>query len=347
MTIIEIAPPAPQPEPGAPAPVPGWRMPWVALVIAVVAFLGVGVLVYPAAASWFTQYQQSQEIVALSDGVRDLEPDARQQAIRAALDYNQSLTGGASVGANERKPRADDSVDAADDEYNELLKADVTGLIGRIKIPAIAADLPIYHGTDDDILNRGVGHLQGTALPVGGDSTQSVLTAHRGLASAELFTHLDRVAIGDTLTIEVFGEVLTYRVIETKVVQPSETETLHPQRGADLVTLVTCTPLGINSHRILVTAERILPTPIGELAVAGAAPQVPGFAWWAVLMFGAAMTLAGYVYVSGRQRPAGAVRSPEEPTPDPVLIQDGWALSLPGDPPVLVDRSPSGNHPKT
>ncbi|WP_459583204.1 class C sortase, partial [Aerococcus mictus] len=111
----------------------------------------------------------------------------------------------------------------------------------------IDVDLPVYHGTSDEVLNRAAGHLEGTSLPVGGPSTRAVITAHRGLANARMFTDLNKVNVGDTFTIEVFGDVLTYRVRDTKVVAPEDTDTLRVEEGKDLVTLVTCTPLGINS----------------------------------------------------------------------------------------------------
>ncbi|WP_372457104.1 class C sortase [Microbacterium allomyrinae] len=193
-----------------------------------------------------------------------------------------------------------------------MLRADETGLMARIKIPSIGVDLPISHGTSDATLAKGVGHLEGTALPVGGASTHSVLTGHRGLADAELFTNLDRVVVGDTFTIETFGEVLTYEVTETQVVSPDQTETLYPQRGVDLVTLVTCTPLGINTHRILVTGERILPTPVRDLDAAGQRPDIPGFPWWALGASGAVVVAGAYVWFSARRAPireaASAVR---------------------------------------
>jgi sortase A len=181
--------------------------------------------------------------------------------------------------------------------------------MARIKIPSINVDLPIYHGTGEAVLEHGVGHLEGTALPVGGASTHSVLTGHRGLATAELFTHLDQVKVDDTFTIEVFGEVLSYRVVTTLVVEPSETQSLLPQRDEDLVTLVTCTPLGVNSHRILVTGERIIPTPQADLDAAGESPDIPGFPWWMIVAGAVLATAALYVWLSGRQRPRRPVTS--------------------------------------
>lgn len=185
--------------------------------------------------------------------------------------------------------------------------------MARIRIPAIDVDLPIFHGTSDSVLEHGVGHLEGTALPVGGPSTHSVLTGHRGLASAELFTNLDRVDIGDTFTIEVFGEVLTYRVRETLVVEPEDTQSLLVQPGEDLLTLVTCTPLGINTHRILVMGERVIPTPQTDLDAAGDSPDIPGFPWWSIAAGGAILVAGSYVWLAGRPTRAG--RAPGETRP--------------------------------
>lgn len=137
--------------------------------------------------------------------------------------------------------------------YRGVLNASADGVMGRVRIESIGVDLPIYHGTDPATLERGAGHLEGSHLPVGGESTRAVITAHRGLATSTLFTHLDRVDIGDRFQIIVLGEVLTYEVIETKVIDPSDSDSLLAEPGRDLVTLVTCTPLGINSHRMLVT----------------------------------------------------------------------------------------------
>ena len=142
-----------------------------------------------------------------------------------------------------------------------------------------------------------MGHLEGTSLPVGGVGTRAVITGHRGLANATMFTNLDKVGEGDTFTIEVFGEVLTYRVAQTKVVEPEQTEELRADPDRDLVTLVTCTPLGINTHRILVTGERI-PTPDQDTAP-GERPDVPRFPWWAVALGIGVVLDAIYVWRAG------------------------------------------------
>ncbi|WP_285028606.1 class C sortase [Plantibacter sp. ME-Dv--P-122b] len=274
-------------------------MPRSSLAIALVAIIGAGILLFPMTVSWFSQYEQSQRIDGLTDEVADLGAATLQQRLDEARDYNAQITGGgANLLANERLPLAEQP--QQDGDYDQILRADGAGLMGRLRIPSIKVDLPISHGTSNEVLEHGVGHLQGTAVPVGGPSTHSVLTAHRGLATSELFTHLDRVRVDDTFTIEVFGEVLTYRVTDTRVVEPTDTQSLFPVDGEDLVTLVTCTPLGVNSHRILVTGERVIPTPQSDLDAAGEHPEGPSFPWWSLIAGGVFLTATAYVWLSGR-----------------------------------------------
>lgn len=275
-----------------------WRLRGLPLVIALICFAGVCVLTYPTAAAWTQQYFQSQNIRDLSEDVERVGAADLRAALEQARDYNAELTGGAELAPNQRKPLADGS-SATSARYEDLLNADGEGLMGRIQIPRIDADLAISHGTSDEVLEEGVGHLEGTALPVGGEGTHSVLTAHRGLATAELFTRLDEVVVGDIFTISVFGEVLTYRVRDTQVVAPEDTELLNSVPGEDLVTLVTCTPLGINSHRILVTGERIVPTPVDQAEAASRAPEVPRFPWWVLTLLGALVAVGIYVWWAG------------------------------------------------
>ncbi|MDT3316450.1 class C sortase [Microbacterium sp. KSW4-11] len=288
-----------------------WRLSAVSLLIGIGALIAVGLLLYPSAAAWFSQYEQSQRIDGYGDQVQDLGAGTIEQKLQDAREYNAGLAqSGAQIGANERLPIADDP-DQGDAYASQLRGAD-GGLMARLRIPVIDLDLPIYHGTSEAVLHAGVGHLEGTALPVGGPSTHSVLTAHRGLASAELFTHLDQVSVDDTFTVEVFGDVLSYRVIETRVVEPEDTRSLFPRVGEDLMTLVTCTPLGVNSHRILVTAERIIPTPQKDLDAAGERPEIPRFAWWAVGAGGAVLIVGLYIWWSGR---------PVRPVPGPAPVE--------------------------
>ncbi|WP_084516029.1 class C sortase [Microbacterium luticocti] len=294
---------------------PRWRLSGLSVVIAAIALVGVLVMLYPAAASWFSDLLQSRQVSSYTSEVTSIGPDVRDAAIDEAVAYNASLTGGALVAANERIPQASTAHKPGDFDYAKLLHADDYGLMARIQIPSIGVDLPVYHGTSDETLAKGVGHLEGTALPVGGIGTHAVLTGHRGLASATLFTDLDKVKIGDTFTIAVFGEVLTYRVANTQVVDPDQTQSLNPVPGKDLVTLVTCTPLGINSQRILVTGERVTPTPVHDVEAAQAPPAGPGFPWWALVLAAVLVALGLYIWLSGRPSRAQRRQGPDAPAP--------------------------------
>lgn len=260
-----------------------WRMPWGVLAVCLVMLTGVGLLQYPHVAAWFSQYYQSQLIADVSSEVAHEAEPSRDEALRRAHAYNELLESGALLEAEANKPTST-AEPVGDYDYASMLRATPAGVMGRLRISVIDVDLPIYHGTSDEVLAKGVGHLEGTSLPVGGSSQHAVLTAHRGLPEATLFNDLDKLKIGDRFVVEVFGEVLTYEVITTKVVEPADTDTLRAVAGEDLMTLVTCTPLGINSHRYLVTGTRVTPTPIRDLEDAGQSPTIPGFPWWAVVL---------------------------------------------------------------
>ncbi|WP_336659017.1 class C sortase [Leucobacter sp. USHLN153] len=281
-----------------------WRIPKFALTAALLALTGVGVALYPGVAAWFSQAAQSQVVRSVEGEVAAEPSSSLSSELDRARAYNEALSSGALLPEQGRLPEST-GVASGVDVYEDLLNASSDGAMGRLRLPAIDLDLPIYHGTDDATLEHGVGHLEGTSLPVGGASQHSVLTAHRGLATAELFTRLDEVRPGDLFSIEVFGEVLAYRVSGTQVVRPDEGEALYPTFGKDLVTLVTCTPLGINSHRILVTGERVTPTPEAVLDDAGTPPEIPGFPWWAVGLGAAVVLLTAYVGWAGRPRRDG------------------------------------------
>ncbi|WP_433676527.1 class C sortase [Microbacterium gorillae] len=262
------------------------------IVASVLAWLGMTLVMYPTAAAWVSAYNQSLALESYEQQVVEASPPPEDQ-ITNAEEYNSKLSSGAILAANTNVPTGSGSL--ADDELNywKLLDAG-HGLMGRIQIPSINVDLPIYHGTSDEALLEGAGHLQGTSLPVGGVDTHSVITAHRGLANARMFTDLDRVQKGDTFSITTFGHTVSYQVIDTKVVEPEDNASLRQEAGKDLVTLVTCTPLGINTHRILVTGARITPTPSEDLARAEA-PAAVAFPWWFVIYAGT--TLAGVIVV--------------------------------------------------
>ncbi|WP_366181153.1 class C sortase [Actinomyces timonensis] len=295
-----------------------WRLRVINLIPAVLALAGLALLSYPGVASWISQYNQSKVVASYEEQVDNARPAAEEQLAQAHA-YNDALSSGAVLEANTNIPTGAGEHPDETLDYNKILSANAVGLMGRLRIPAIDLDLPIYHGTSDEVLLAGLGHLQGTSLPVGGKGTRSVITGHRGLANATMFTNLNHVGVGDTFTLEVFGEVLSYQVIETKVVAPEETESLRADPDRDLVTLVTCTPLGINTHRILVTAERITPTPAHDIAAAGAKPEVPGFPWWTVWITAGVIAVGLYLWRTGYPPKAAAPKGDGDdngPRPD-------------------------------
>lgn len=269
-----------------------WRPGLLSIAICVIALVGSGVGLYPSTAAWLSSYQQSLIIKGINANLDDVSPSVDEQ-LQMAHAYNEALVAGVALESGASVPTGYGE-GVGEFTYRDVLNANQSGVMGRVTIDAIDVDLPIYHGTDHETLLKGAGHLEGSHLPVGGEGTRTVITAHRGLASSTLFTDLDRIDVGDRFTVTVLGEVLTYEVRETRVVEPDDTDTLRSEPGRDLTTLITCTPLGINSHRILVTGERVLPTPVGDLAAANADPSIPGFPWWALI--GAALLIAITTY---------------------------------------------------
>ena len=218
------------------------------VILLMLGFLiGISVLLYPAFSNYWNSKTQSRAIVDYESVLKHLEPEDYSAIFQAAYDYNDAL----------RKvdfPLRDfEQVPG----YYETLKIEGTSIIGYVKIDKIGVELPVYHGTSGEVLNRGVGHLEGSSLPVGGESTHSVMSAHRGLPSAKLFTDLDRLEMGDTFQIAVLDQVLTYQVDQVKVITPREIDDLQIVEGKDYCTLFTCTPYGVNTHRLLVRGIRI------------------------------------------------------------------------------------------
>lgn len=302
-----------------------WRFSWIRFISAMLIWGGLLLFLYPSISAWFSQYNQSLIVSTYADAIDNAEPERTVQLANAEL-YNNALRAGAVIEAGSNIATSTGSVTDGVLPYWQQLRATEDGLMGRLKIKSIDLDLPFYHGTSDATLLRGLGHLEGTHLPVGGVGTRSVITGHRGLSSATMFTNLDKVSVGDDLIMEVFGEVFTYRVIHTQVVEPHETEAILADPSRDLLTLITCTPLGINSHRILVTGERILPTPLADLQAAGSDPTIPHFPWWALIMTVATALLVVYMWRSGRTRPVRA-GSPDVDnlTPGPQLRSERTA----------------------
>lgn len=273
-------------------------------------------VLYPQTSAWFSQREQAR-VIAMGIEALATEPNNdqlfRDEQLARAHAYNDSLASGVLVesGANVPTGKGEST---GEWDYYTLLSLGNEGVMARLIYPDVGVDLPVYHGTSDKTLGMGVGHLQGSSLPVGGVGTRSVLTAHRGLADATMFTYLVDAEIGDTFTIETMGEVLAYQVVEYQVIAPDQTEALVADPTKDLVTLITCTPLGINTHRILVTGERIYPTPQALVDEAMAPSHLPAFPWWAVIFTTAVVLSGSYVWWAGYPpKPKKKNRKPANP----------------------------------
>ena len=216
-----------------------------------IVLAGIAVLLYPTVSNWLAERDHLEAIAQYDEAASASSAAERAGLIEAARRYNESL-----AGDPVRDPFVPGSGYAIPTNYDDVLNVDGSGVMGTVKIPKIGVDLPIYHGTDDEALAKGVGHISNTPLPIGGEGRHSVLTGHRGLPSAELFTRLDELGPGDLVLVTILGEVEAYRVYGTEVVLPTELDSLAAQPGRDLLTLVTCTPYGVNTHRLLVHCER-------------------------------------------------------------------------------------------
>ena len=218
------------------------------MILILILVVGLSLMLYPSFSNWWNDAHQSRAIAAYSQEVSKLDENRYDELWQQAREYNRSLVG------RENAYLLDDSQKA---EYERLLDVSGMGIMGYIEIPSLKVSLPIYHGTEESVLQVAVGHLEWTSLPVGGESTHCVLSGHRGLPSAKLFTDLDRLVVGDRFRLGVLDQVLTYEVDQILIVEPQDTEALLIEEGKDLCTLVTCTPYGINTHRLLVRGHRV------------------------------------------------------------------------------------------
>lgn len=218
------------------------------MILILILVVGLSLMLYPSFSNWWNEAHQSRAIAAYSQEVSKLDENRYDELWQQAWEYNRSLVG------RENVYLLDDSQKA---EYERLLDVSGMGIMGYIEIPSINVSLPIYHGTEESVLQVAVGHLEWTSLPVGGESTHCVLSGHRGLPSAKLFTDLDRLVVGDRFRLGALDQVLTYEVDQILIVEPQDTEALLIEEGKDLCTLVTCTPYSINTHRLLVRGHRV------------------------------------------------------------------------------------------
>lgn len=218
------------------------------ILLILIFMLGLGLLLYPTVSDWWNSRHQSKAIATYSENVENLNDDEKNDFFLRANHFNELIK---KRGGNQFLSETETA------EYEKTLDVTGTGIMAYIEIPSINVSLPVYHGVSESILQVAVGHLEWTSLPVGGESTHCVLSGHRGLPSAKLFTNLDKLAVGDVFMLNTLGETFTYQVSQIHIVEPEDTSTLNIVAGEDLCTLVTCTPYGVNSHRLLVTGKRI------------------------------------------------------------------------------------------
>ena len=218
------------------------------IVLVFLLLIGLSLLLYPTVSDYWNSFHQTRAITTYAENVAALDSASYDAIWEAARQYNRNLCSRSNGLLLSEEQKA---------EYERLLDVSGVGVMGYIEIPEIDVSLPIYHGTEDSVLQVAVGHLDWTSLPVGGESTHCVLSGHRGLPSAKLFTNLDKLREGDTFLLRVLDEILTYEVDQILIVEPQDTAALEIVEGQDYCTLVTCTPYGINTHRLLVRGHRI------------------------------------------------------------------------------------------
>ena len=218
------------------------------IFIALILFSGISLLLYPSVSDYINKINRGKEITDYAESVSKTDKATYERMWNEAVKYNEELT---------KKPAHWRLSEEESQEYERILDVSGTGIMSYVEIPKLNSSLPIYHGTDVDVLQIAVGHLAGSSLPVGGKSTHTVLSAHRGLPSAKLFTNLDKLTEGDVFYIRTLNETLCYEVDQISIVLPKETENLHIESGEDYCTLITCTPYGVNTHRLLVRGKRV------------------------------------------------------------------------------------------
>lgn len=216
-------------------------------ILILIFVVGLSVILYPTISDYINYKHQSEAVAAYDEKVSQMSEQDYSEIFQEAENYNKELA---------KDPEAIYSPDEVEG-YDDILDISGTGIMGYVTIEKLDIKLPVYHGTSAEVMERACGHLKGTSFPIGGESTHSVLSAHRGVPSAKLFTDLDKMEVGDTFTVTVLNKVLTYQVDRISIVKPAEVEGLQIEEGKDYCTLMTCTPYGINSERLLVRGHRI------------------------------------------------------------------------------------------
>ena len=265
------------------------------IATAIITFLlALGITLYPIISTRYNEEHQSEIHTAYQEQVEQADTSALDEARASAAAYNESIHPGVQL----LDAFSQEAILSASEDYASQLNITGSGIMGYIQIPAIGVDLPIYHGTDNATLEKGVGHLLGSSLPVGGESTHAVLTAHSGMASQKMFSDLDLLKHGDVFYLDVLGETMAYQVDQIKTVLPYDTTYLGITEGGDHCTLVTCTPFGVNTHRLLVRGIRI-PYEEAELIVEETAPEeLPESTWEQEYIKGICIAI-GFVVAAG------------------------------------------------
>lgn len=262
------------------------------VVFALIFLVGLSVMLYPTFSNWWNLRHQTRAVANYKEAVAQLDDGKAEEMLAQAHEYNKKL-------AELFAPFSDfDEIEG----YNDILNVSGTGIMGYISIPNINVELPIYHGTSEGVLQIAAGHIQGSSLPVGGANTHAVISGHRGLPSARLFTDLDKMVEGDIFTVNILNEVFTYEVEKILVILPTETQELSIIPNKDYVTLMTCTPYGINSHRLLIRAHRIATVYDRQIKVSADAMQVDNMKVFGIVLAILVVFLLIYWNINGRYR---------------------------------------------
>lgn len=267
------------------------------IILVIVFVIGLCLLLYPTFSDYWNSSHQSRAIANYATEVADIDDEEYETIWEKAVAYNEALP--------QRSYRWKLS-EEEELEYEGLLNIGGNGMMGYIEIPKIKVSLPIYHGTDEAVLQIAIGHIEGSSLPVGGESTHCVLSGHRGLPSAKLFSNLDQLEEGDTFIIRVLDEMLTYEVDQIRIVEPDELSDLEIVQGQDLCTLVTCTPYGVNTHRLLVRGHRVANQDTDSVRVTADAIQIEPIMVAPVVAAPMLLILLIYLLVSTRRKKRSA-----------------------------------------
>lgn len=265
----------------------------ISILAVITLIIGLTLLLYPTISNYFNSTKQRRAIYNYVATVETISEEDYSDILEKATQYNAAIAAS--------PPKLMELTDSQRAEYMSILDVTGTGVIGYISIPAADISLPVYHGTSEAVLQVGAGHLEGSSFPIAGDSVHTLISGHRGLPSALLFTNLDMLEVGDTFTMHVLDEAYTYRIYDIETVLPSDLYSLNIQQGKDLCTLITCTPYGINSHRLLIHGERIFIPEIEEkLAIQSGARFIDS--WKIVLVFEVPVLIISVVFFTRRTK---------------------------------------------